>query len=227
MQARFLRLALGTADTEGLSRSHLGKLRQQNTEVWPLAQEALAAHRREIARLKRELNAETSSLKQEREQIQADKERLAGHWALFYREKNASSDKERAEDPDYNTDDDDVDTRSDYEHFFGREEESPSFSAPGTWMGFAPIELFRGAKQRGETTSRQRACGALGLRHGDCRVSAALWQLRRSGSCGGGDGVWGGGVACGGRVRAWAPLLLSLNNKTATHVPPPLPPSSL
>jgi hypothetical protein len=128
IQARFLRLALGTADTEGLTRSYLGKLRQQNTEVWPLVQEALTAHRREIARLKRELNTETSSLKQEREQIRVDTERLEDHWALFYKEKNASLIKQRAEDPDYNTDDNnDADTRSDYAYFFGRAEEASSF----------------------------------------------------------------------------------------------------
>ena len=69
IQARFLRLALGSADTEALTRSHLGKLRQQNTEVWPLVNEAITAHRREIAGLKTELHAEESSLKQAKKQL--------------------------------------------------------------------------------------------------------------------------------------------------------------
>ena len=76
--------------------------------------EAITAHRREIARLKAELHAEESSLKQARKQLQDDQARLAGHWALFYKEKNADLDERRREDPKCNDDDGDEDTLSDY-----------------------------------------------------------------------------------------------------------------
>jgi hypothetical protein len=53
---------------------------------------------------------------------------LADHWALFYKEKNADLNNRRRQDPEYNDDDDDADTLSDYKHFFGRDEDKyPSY----------------------------------------------------------------------------------------------------
>ena len=53
---------------------------------------------------------------------------MADHWALFYKEKNADLNNRRRQDPEYNDDDDDADTLSDYKHFFGRDEDKyPSY----------------------------------------------------------------------------------------------------
>ena len=69
IQARFLRLALGSADTDALVSSCQQRQRQQQDEVWPLVQEALTVHRREIARLKSEDRTRAASILQEQRQL--------------------------------------------------------------------------------------------------------------------------------------------------------------
>ena len=65
-QTRFLRLALGSADTNSLTKAHLSRLREQGDQVWPLVNGALTIYRREIAETKRS----NTALRKEKAELQ-------------------------------------------------------------------------------------------------------------------------------------------------------------
>ena len=104
-QARFLRLALGSADTEGLAKSYLGELElydnRTQTQRRDRPFESGAARRRAL--------------------IETSKEAVTGRPSPIGRSLGSFLQRRR-QDPKYNDDDDDEDALSDYKYFFGRDE---------------------------------------------------------------------------------------------------------